>query len=110
CSRHRIELRNMLIKSEIRMPKSETKPNPFGFRISDFFRISAFGFRSSLYTVPMPPSRRDKLRPQLFAQIRHVHIEQIRERAVILVKQMFIKRGAGNHLTPEQREEFQQRV
>ena len=39
-----------LVKSETRKPKSETRAMAaFGFRTSDFFRISGFGFRISLY-------------------------------------------------------------
>ena len=46
-----MEIRNP--KAEIRSPKATDSCRPFGFRASDFFRISDFGLRISLCLLPI---------------------------------------------------------
>ena len=50
----------------------------------------------------MAATRGNKFRAEFFSQIRNVDIEEIRHRAVVLVEEVLIERGAGDQFTAMQ--------
>ena len=61
-------------------------------------------------TVAVSSSRGDEFCAEFFADVRDVNIQQVRERAVILVKEMFVKLRACDDFAAMQREKFHQRI
>src|SRR6185437_2840326 len=68
---------------------------------------SSFEIRHSFNAIAVPATSGDKFRAQFLAQIRNMNIEKIRHRAVVFVKQVFVKGSAGDEFAAMQREIFQ---
>src|ERR1051325_6296744 len=113
CRRQRMEEKIILVgTSNIEHRTSNTERHGVPYLNTSMFgvRCSMFDVRSSLNAIPMPPPRRDKLRAEFLAEVRHVDVEQVGHRAVVFVEEMLVKRRARDEFAAMQREVFKQRV
>lgn len=60
----------------------------------------------SFDAIAVSASRDDELVAQFFADVGNVNVQQIRQRGVVLIEKMLVKRGARDDFAAMQREEF----
>src|SRR3954471_2469772 len=60
--------------------------------------------------VPLPPARGDEVLPELLADVRHVHLDEVRQRVLVLVEEVLVDFGAADEPAAVQGERLDEGV
>src|SRR5262245_35802099 len=74
------------------------------------YHVSSVRRMLAIDDVPLPAPRLDEIPAELAADIRNVHVHDVRERVVVLVVDVLVDRRARDELAAVEREQFDERV